>query len=58
MEKPEIDALGQILAIEDPEMRALQMRQSGLVLFDDPDPRLISGDGENAAINRAIVDDR
>jgi hypothetical protein len=58
MEKPEPDAKGQILAIDDPEMRALQWRQSGYPLFDEPNPRLISGDGENAAINRAIVGDR
>ena len=58
MEKPEPDATAQILAIDDPEMRALQARQSGIILYDAPNPRLISGKGENAAINRAIVGDR
>ena len=58
MEEDELDEMGQILAIDDPEMRALQWRQSGFVLFDNPNSRLISGDGESAVLNRAIVGDR
>ena len=54
MEKTELDLIGQMLAIEDAEMRALQCRQAGFVLFDDPHGRLISGGGENAALNRAM----
>ena len=55
MKNAELDPIGQILAIEDAEMRALQWRQSGFELFDDPHARLICGDGDNAAINRAMI---
>lgn len=58
MEKPELDALSEILRVECPETRARLMRESGLVMYDGMNARLMAGSGDDAAINRAIVGGR
>lgn len=55
MERPEPDPIAQILEMECAEAKALAMRQSGLTFFSKPNPRLMSGGGIQASINRAIV---
>jgi hypothetical protein len=55
MERPEPDPIAQILQMECPEARALAMRQSGFPFFSKPNPRLMSGGGIQAAINRGIA---
>lgn len=58
METPEHDALSEILRVECPETRARLMRESGFVMYDGMNARLMVGSGDHAAINRAIVGGR